>query len=431
MKRKLVSFILVFLIAMTLLPANSIADGESKKYKDVDQAKWYVPYVDFVVEHSLMVGISKEHFAPNLVVTRAQFVQTLYAMAEKPEVKTQSEFADVKKSAYYFDAVNWANEKHITAGTTKTTFSPNQIISREQAATFFKAYADNILEEIADSKELMELSSYPDEKEISKYAVKAMQWAVTVKLITGVQKDKEIILKPKGVMTRAQLATMLKAFDKYASSNESEDKETDNKEADNTDKKDDEKKSSDKEDKDNHSGNDNDTPVKPQKPANPTEGEKYYWDNSEVIKVTNVEDSNNIMTEKEAKKFLEKRGFKDVMLTYEYTMDGNSNEEVEIDNPTSTKHPMYQAYYIASSGDVWTIFIIDGVLFANPASFNLESESGAQLLISESKTLTSYENESNKYYETIPKASAAIVKQIDRIDADTLDILTREEISKL
>ena len=79
MKRKLVSFILVFLIAVTLLPANSIADGGSKKYKDVDQSKWYVPYVDFVVEHSLMVGISKEHFAPNLVVTRAQFVQTLYA----------------------------------------------------------------------------------------------------------------------------------------------------------------------------------------------------------------------------------------------------------------------------------------------------------------------------------------------------------------
>lgn len=171
-----------------------------------------------------------------------------------------------------------------------------------------------------------------------------------------------------------------------------------------------------------------DEPTKPTKPENPSEADEYYWDNSEVVNVIDAQESNDVPTETEVIAILEERGFVDYPITYEYSIDGEYDEETEVLEGSTDKHPMYQTYYVAENGDVWTIFVINGAIFANPASFNLESELGAQLLFSETKELTSYDDETNKFYVTIPKESAAIVKVVEKIDAETLDKLTIEEI---
>ena len=75
--------------------------------------------------------------------------------------------------------------------------------------------------------------------------------------------------------------------------------------------------------------------------------------------------------------------------------------------------------------------MINGSIFANPVSYNMNSERTAQLLISESEQLTSYESNTNKYYVTIPNEDAAIVRVVEKIDADSLNKLTVEEIDKL
>jgi hypothetical protein len=49
---------------------------------------------------------------------------------------TSGDFTDVKPGAYCYDAVKWAVSKGITAGTTATTFSPNQLCTRAQIITF-------------------------------------------------------------------------------------------------------------------------------------------------------------------------------------------------------------------------------------------------------------------------------------------------------
>ena len=90
---------------------------------------------------------------------------------------------------------------------------------------------------------------------------------------------------------------------------------------------------------------------------------------------------------------------------------------------------MYLAYYISSGGDVWTIHIINGEVFAYPASFNLDSDLQAEVIVSETNEITSYENETNTFIVTIPKETAAIVLTVDRIDSETLETLTAEEIS--
>lgn len=61
--------------------------------------------------------------------------ETKPAEETKP-AQNNVKFADVKADAYYADAVKWAVEKNITAGTSATTFSPDEICSRGQIVTF-------------------------------------------------------------------------------------------------------------------------------------------------------------------------------------------------------------------------------------------------------------------------------------------------------
>ena len=172
-------------------------------------------------------------------------------------------------------------------------------------------------------------------------------------------------------------------------------------------------------------------PTNPTKPENPSDADNYYWDNSEeVIKVINAKESEDIQTESEVVSFLKERGFgDDFEITYNSDMDGNYVDDTEIAEDSTDKHPMYETSYIAENGDVWTIFVVNGAIFARPVSFNLESELEAELLFSETKEITSYDDETNKFYVTIPKESAAIVKVVDKIDAETLDKLTVEVIN--
>lgn len=163
------------------------------------------------------------------------------------------------------------------------------------------------------------------------------------------------------------------------------------------------------------------------KPENPSSADDYYWDTSIVIEVISAEESDDVFTEAELKTVLEERGFIDYPITYSYSIKGEYVSETKLIEESTEKHPMYQTFYLSEDGQAWMIYIINGEIFANPLSFNLESNLSAQLLVSESQTLTSYDDETNKFYINIPYESTVIVKTIDRIDAETLEKLVIEE----
>lgn len=157
-----------------------------------------------------------------------------------------------------------------------------------------------------------------------------------------------------------------------------------------------------------------------------TEGNlKYYLENSkEILKIQNANKSSNALSEKDAIAFFAERGFTDFDVTFDSTIDGDFVDDTTASDYSNVKHPMYQTFFRSDNDDIWTVFIIDGEIFANPASFNIDSSREAQLLISESNQLTSYDIKANKFYETIPKESSAVVKTVSRIDSDTLGKLT-------
>ena len=169
----------------------------------------------------------------------------------------------------------------------------------------------------------------------------------------------------------------------------------------------------------------------PTKPENPSTADEYYWNNSEVLSVINVNESTNIQSETEAITVLTERGFDDYPVICEYSINGEYSSQTEAVNGANTKHPMYYTYYVSNNGDVWVIYVINSDVFAYPASFNAESDLDAVVIISESGKLTSYDNESNKFYVTIPNESVVMLKTINRIDTVILDELTNEEVIKL
>ena len=90
----------------------------------------------WAVEQGITVGTSETTFSPDKQCSRAQIVTFLWRAQETPAAEAANPFTDVANDAYYTDAVIWAVEQEITAGTSRNTFNPNANCTRAQIVTF-------------------------------------------------------------------------------------------------------------------------------------------------------------------------------------------------------------------------------------------------------------------------------------------------------
>lgn len=175
-------------------------------YNDVTAGDWFARDVIYVTLTGLMNGTG-DGFSPNNNINRAQLVTVLYRMAGEPEVTGENPFTDVPDGQWYTDAVLWAAENGITDGTSETTFSPNNPLTREQMATFLYRFADFETEEPIEITG--DLSGYTDADLVADYAVDAMTWAVGEGVISGIGNN---TLAPDNTASRAQMATVLTRY---------------------------------------------------------------------------------------------------------------------------------------------------------------------------------------------------------------------------
>ena len=109
---------------------------EAMVFEDVLDGSYYYEAVLWAVENGITVGTSATTFSPELTCSRAHIVTFLWRAANPPSVKMDNPFTDVAADAYYNDAVLWAVKHKITAGTTLSTFSPDEGCTRAQIVTF-------------------------------------------------------------------------------------------------------------------------------------------------------------------------------------------------------------------------------------------------------------------------------------------------------
>ena len=109
-------------------------------FTDVQPSDYYYNAVLWAVEQGITTGLNATTFGPDVTVTRGQVATFLYRAASAAKPNTFNPFADVKTTAYNYDAILWAYDNRITTGTSDTTFSPDAHCTRAQIVTFLYRY---------------------------------------------------------------------------------------------------------------------------------------------------------------------------------------------------------------------------------------------------------------------------------------------------
>ena len=178
-------------------------------FTDVKSGDWYAEAVYFAVNNGLFFGTSDVNFEPDTNMNRAMLVTVLFRLdhgSVKPDNTISKTFKDVPANQWYTGSVEWAAENGIVAGTSASTFSPLDNITREQVASILYRYARYKGYDIDAS---IDLSGYKDSSSISSYAVKPISWANAYGIINGVSPVK---LNPLGKASRAEVAQMFRKY---------------------------------------------------------------------------------------------------------------------------------------------------------------------------------------------------------------------------
>ena len=180
----------------------STAGGVTKTsvagFSDVWSTDYYAAPVAWAAETGVTAGTTKTTFSPNASCTRGQMVTFLWRAMGQPEPTiTKNPFTDVKTSDYFYKAVLWAVEKGITAGTSATTFSPNDTVTRAQTVTFLWRAAGKPAAKTANPfKDVTTGQYYTD----------AVLWAVKNEITAGTSAT---TFSPANPCTRGQIVTFL------------------------------------------------------------------------------------------------------------------------------------------------------------------------------------------------------------------------------
>ena len=197
-------------IAMTYLPSDYtkfieaiaafVTKVETSPFSDVSTSAYYYEAVKWAQKKGITGGIGNGLFGPNQPCTRAQIVTFLWRAAGSPVVNYAMNMSDVPEGSYYAEAVRWALSEGIATGTTENTFSPDSECTRAQAVAFLFRYA------VSEAVTLQELvSGFSDADSVPGYALPAMNWALAEEIVQGNGSK----LMPNDSCTRAQIVTFL------------------------------------------------------------------------------------------------------------------------------------------------------------------------------------------------------------------------------
>lgn len=177
-------------------------------FLDVPAGAWYYDAVDYVVSHGLLSGSARSTFSPNQKLTRAMLAQTLYNLAGQPN-STLSHYTDVSQGDWCYSAVSWTSNQKIMTGTSDRRFSPNQTLTRQELALTLFLYTQNAG---LSTSQRADLGGYADQAKVASWARDAMEWAVARGLLTGRSSGGVQTLDPTGSVTRAEVAAVLQTL---------------------------------------------------------------------------------------------------------------------------------------------------------------------------------------------------------------------------
>ncbi len=168
-------------------PLNGKPLKKTIRFDDVASGAYYYDAVQWAVDKGVTSGTSKTTFSPNATCTQAQILTLLWNAKGSPKPA-----GAVDGSAYYAAAVQWAKEQGLIDG----TFSANALCTRAMAVTY--------LWKLAGSPQAGS-SGFTDVAASAPYA-QAVAWAVSEGITSGTGKD---TFSPDRTCPRGQIVTFL------------------------------------------------------------------------------------------------------------------------------------------------------------------------------------------------------------------------------
>ena len=173
-----------------------VKEVETSPFSDVSTSAYYYEAVKWAQEKGITGGIGNGLFGPNQPCTRAQIVTFLWRAAGSPVVNYAMNMTDVAEDAYYAGAVRWALSEGITTGTGDGKFSPDTTCTRAQSVTFLFRAIGKLVDSKAEFSDVLTDSYYAN----------AVAWAVENGVTNGIGDG---LFGPDNSCTRAQIVTFL------------------------------------------------------------------------------------------------------------------------------------------------------------------------------------------------------------------------------
>lgn len=151
----------------------------------------------------------------------------------------------------------------------------------------------------------------------------------------------------------------------------------------------------------------------------PVDAKKLLEQYGIVMKEYRMENAENLLSEKKAIELFVAKGFVQFEAVTEYNKDGDWIGEQIISNSNDIKHPVFYTYFIDEKGQLWKIVLMENRVYAYMIQSKDEKLNG--LIITENKSLLSYDNATKTFFEFEPNADVYTLEKEMLITADTLN----------
>lgn len=161
---------------------------------DVKSSDYYADAVLWAVEKNITAGTSDTTFSPSATCTKAQILTFIWRAAGQPKPTIKNPFNDVDSVEYYYQAALWAYEKGLESG---TSFVGNTPCTRSMAVSY--------LWTAAGCPSVTQTNRFSDVSSDAPYH-QAVAWAVASGVTSGTGSS---TFSPDSTCTRGQIVTFL------------------------------------------------------------------------------------------------------------------------------------------------------------------------------------------------------------------------------
>ena len=193
-KGKLVKFFAQQATGVEVNYGSSSAPQTVGGFTDVKESDYFAGPVVWAVDKKITAGTSGTTFSPNQNCTVAQILSFLWRANGSPEPTAANPFTDIKTTDYYYKAALWAAEKDMVSG---STFGADTPCTRAMTVEY--------LWKAAGSPAASYDGRFDDVPATADYA-SAVAWAVENGVTSGTSAT---TFSPDSVCTRGQIVTFL------------------------------------------------------------------------------------------------------------------------------------------------------------------------------------------------------------------------------